>query len=201
MLESHDLLLRPWAAPPPARWFSHIRAEAGSQTRAVLDLAAGTSLGFAYRSPGTAAPWPRWLGRPRLAVYETEDASLVFTACRAWWSGAWDVADAEGRAVGSFRAGAFRLSTQAIQLWQLPRTSGAAASKYHGTLIRDRFGRLLAWVDAAGLETGRLVAADGAALAHLTRAGQGTEVCFVPSQEGNPFLKMLLLAALLASGW
>ncbi len=199
MLESHGLLLRPWA-PPPARWPGHLRTEAGSQTRAVLDLAGAAALGFAYRSPGTAGIWPRWLGRPRIEVYETDDAALVFSAYRAWWSGAWDVADAEGRAVGNFRAGAYRLSAEAVQLWQLPGAP-AADSKYAGTLIRDRFGRLLAWMDPAGSETGRLLAADGAALAQLTRSAQGTEVRFVPAREGNPFLKMLLLAALLAGGW
>lgn len=198
MLESHGLLLRPWATPPPARWFGHLRAEAGSQTRAVHDLATASALGFAYRSPGAAGVWPRWLGRARIEVYETEDAALVFSVCRAWWSGAWDVSDAEGRAVGGFRAGVFRLSAEAVRLWQLP---AAAEAKYRGTLVRDRFGRLLAWVDPAGAETGRLVAADGAALAHLNRTDQGTEVRFVPAQDGNPFLKMLLLAALLAGGW
>ncbi len=197
MLESHGLLLGPWA--PPARWSGHLRAEAGGQARAVHDLATAAALGFAYRSPGTAGVWPRWLARPRLEVYETEDASLVFSVCRAWWSGAWDVSDAEGRAVGGFRAGAFRLSAEAVRLWQLP--AGAAGVKYRGTLVRDRFGRLLAWMDPAGPATGRLVAADGAALAHLSRSGQGTEVRFVPAQDGNPFLKMLLLAAVLAGGW
>jgi hypothetical protein len=200
MLESHGLLLRPWAAPPPARWFGHFRAEAGSQTRAVLDLASAAALGFAYRNPGTAGVWPRWLARPRIEVYETEDASLVFGACRAWWSGAWDVADAEGRAVGSFRANAYRLTAQAVHLWQLPPAPGNDP-KYPGTLIRDRFGGLLAWLDPAGGDTGRILAADGAVLAELTRSAQGTEVRFIPARDGNPFLKMLLLAALLAGGW
>lgn len=199
MLESHGLLLGPWAAPPRSRWPGRPRAEAGGRTRAVLDLATAAALGFAYRSPGTAGVWPRWLARPRIEVYETEDASLVFSACRAWWSGAWDVSDAEGRAVGGFRAGAFRLSAEAVRLWQLP--AAAAGAKHRGTLVRDRFGRLLAWVDGAGPATGRLVAADGAALADLTRTDQGTEVRFVPARDDNPFLKMLLLAAVLAGGW
>jgi hypothetical protein len=158
MLEQSALLLRPWAAGAD-----------GVRSRAVFDPTANTPLGLARTRSDSARLWPRWLNRPALEVYETEDESLLCTVQRSWgWGPRWSVREADEQLVGSVR----------------------------GPQVLDRLGRTLAvlhcgrFVDSAGIELGR-----------LERCGEGLRLSFAVWLEGDPFARMLLLAAALTSDW
>src|SRR5438270_10365669 len=96
MLELQSLLLQPWTTASGRR-------PRGAAARAVVDPATGQPLGLA-RAPDGTGPWWRRLTQPTLAVYETEDESLLFTVHRAWpLARRWEVRDADGRWLGAFR--------------------------------------------------------------------------------------------------
>jgi hypothetical protein len=137
--------------------------------RAVLDALTGAPRGFAgWRRRGRL--WPRWLSRPVLAVHETDDAPLLFTVHGPWGlSGRWEVRDADGNVLGALC----------------------------GPLIQDRFGRDLARWQRPDGGVGRARDADGRDLMTVLLTAEGTRVAFTDAAEGNPFLKMLLLAAAL----
>lgn len=200
MLESPGLLLRPWTAPAPEPHFGLIGNETANRFRDIAAVVDNRPLGFAVRRPGTR--WRRlpWLARPCIEVYETEDASLLCTAQRRRWSRSWDVADAEGRAVGAFRSGVFRLPAHTVRLWNLREDSDHSGPKYPGTVAADWLGRLVAWIEAPALTPSRVIAPDGVILATLTRTAHGTILVFTPSWDGTPFAKMLLLTAVLLKG-
>ena len=164
MLEQPALLLRPWS-----------RAAGGVRSRAVLDAATGAALGVARELP---SDWPvglRWLVGPVVAVYESEDESLL---CRArgalgFRPRSWRVADADGQLVGRVRNR------------RGPNPSVA---------VLDRWGRTVA--------TGRVAAAtslvaDGVELARIQQDGDGVRLTFGAFVDGNPFVRMLLLMAAL----
>ncbi|HKI35580.1 MAG TPA: hypothetical protein VKA46_27230 [Gemmataceae bacterium] len=167
MLENGALLLRPCAAFPGAA--AEGEAAALEPARAVLDALTGAPRGFAgWRRRGRL--WPRWLSRPVLAVHESDDAPLLFTVHGLWGLAArWEVRDADGNVLGVLC----------------------------GPLIKDRFGRNLAlWERSAG-DVGRARDGDGRELMTVMATPEGTRVAFAAGAEGNPFLKMLLLAAAL----
>jgi len=88
MLESPSLLVR----PPDA-----------AAARAIVEPQGGAPLGVARRRGGW---WGCWLGRPVLEVREHEDEPLLFTVRRLWlWPGGREVRDADGRPLGTVRAG------------------------------------------------------------------------------------------------
>jgi hypothetical protein len=167
MLENGALLLRPCAAFPGAA----ASGEAGGvePARAVFDALTGAPLGFAGWRKRDGL-WPRWLARPVLAVHENDDAPLLFTVHGLWGlSARWEVRDAEGNGLGLLC----------------------------GPVIKDRFGRNLAlWQRPAG-DVGRARDGDGRELMTVIATAEGTRVVFAAEAEGNPFLKMLLLAAAL----
>jgi hypothetical protein len=136
--------------------------------RAVLDALTGTPLGFAgWRRGGLL---PRWLTRPVLAVHESDDAPLVFTVHGLWGlSARWEVRDADGNVLGVLS----------------------------GRLIKDRFGRNLALWDRPAGGVGRALDGDGRELMTVMVTPDGTRVAFAAEAERNPFVKMLLLAAVL----
>jgi hypothetical protein len=167
MLETGALLLRPCAASPAAA--AGGEAAGLEPARAVLDALTGAPLGFAgWRPRGRL--WPRWLSRPVLAVHESDDAPLLFTAHGLWGlSARWEVRDAEGNVLGVLC----------------------------GPLIKDRFGRNLALWERPAADVGRARDTDGRELMTVVATAEGTRVAFAAEAEGNPFLKMLLLAAVL----
>jgi hypothetical protein len=196
MLECDGLMFRPWVptgAPNP-----HPQGGRGirGQERTILDPATGTVLGFARWRRGTGAGLLRWFSRPVLQVYETEDASLLCTAHVCWgWPRRWQVRDAEGNPVGTFRRGQFRVPTQ---LDSLPERG--AGRRLAGTLVQDRFGQPLGCIEATPRGVfGSLLTPDGRELGTVTRTALGTEVQFDASLQDRPFTKMVLLAALLGS--
>jgi hypothetical protein len=141
------------------------------QTRAVLDADTGRTLGFACRRPANLPRGLGWLARPGLDVYETEDASLLLRlAGPRWFAGGWEVFDAEEHRVGSLR----------------------------GSSVRDRLGRPLARVVASpGRDALRFVTPSGYEPSALVRSAAGGRLTFAPDLVGDPFAKMLLLAAAL----
>jgi hypothetical protein len=106
-----------------------------------------------------------------LAVHEEEDEPLVFTVHRAW--GLWprrEVRDAEGRPVGSLCGGR----------------------------ITDMDGRPVAELAVSGDDGERVwCGRGGRELARLTPGPDGLRLSFSPDV-GDPFVRMLLLAAVLA---
>jgi hypothetical protein len=143
--------------------------------------------------PAAGPAWLRWLTRPVLEVYETEDESLVFAVHFTWkWAGRWTVEDADGHYVGllwRFRAG-----------WLRRRgfESPGRRLRGDGMLIEEKLGRLSAvLVPPAGGNPGRFLDAGGEALADFHREQGGVRLTFADLLDGDPFARMLLLAALL----
>jgi hypothetical protein len=126
-------------------------------------------LGLARQRSHPATVWFASWHRPLLDIYEGEDESLLFTLTRGWGQG-WLVSDAEGQRVGTVRA----------------------------NLARDGAGQRLARFEPTsdGL-LGRWRAEDGQELATVIRDGEGVAMRFAACVEGQPFVKMLLLAMLL----
>jgi hypothetical protein len=135
----------------------------------VQDALTGAILGFAGWRKGGGF-WPRWLSRPVLAVHESDDAPLLFTVHSLWGLAArWEVRDADGNIVGVLS----------------------------GPLLKDRLGRSIALWERGGDLAARVREADGRDLMTLAALADGTRVTFAAEVDGNPFLKMLLLAAAL----
>ncbi len=142
--------------------------------RVILDARGGAALGFARWGPVPRFAWLRWLYPSVLAVYESDDEPLLCTV-RSFWplSRCWEVRDADEHAVGTF-------SRQ---------------------LIADPYGRVVARVEAGpdGLP-GRFLGPADQELATAERGDGGTVLKFTREVEGEPFVKMLLLAATLVLG-
>ncbi len=130
----------------------------------VHDALSGAALGVAG---WRGRRWPRWLRRPVLAVHEADDAPLLFTAHRRWGLAPhWEVRDADGGTVGLL----------------------------YGPLLKDRFGRNLAAEERPPGVVRRVRDLEGRELMTLMGTLEGTRVAFGEAADGNPFLKMLLLA-------
>jgi hypothetical protein len=72
---------------------------------------------------------------------------------------------------------------------------GKAVGVLFGRIIHDRYGRLL-----ASLENGVFRGPDQSVLANLVRTEEGLRLTFSEDIAGEPFVKMLLLAAALCGG-
>src|SRR5437763_1525531 len=77
MLEHPSL----WLSAPSAAWQPGL-PQTGRWLRRVLAADTREPLGHVAVTPGRWLPWP---ARPRLAVYEEPDASLLFTTRRVGW--------------------------------------------------------------------------------------------------------------------
>jgi hypothetical protein len=135
----------------------------------ILDAESGRPLGSARWRPA-AGGWWRRLAPPVLEVHEEDDEPLVFTVHRAW--GLWprrEVRDADGRPVGWLCGG--RVSDAGGR----PVVELAAPAGNGGRVFRGRGGR---------------------ELARLTPGPEGLRLAFSPDV-GDPFVRMLLLAAVL----
>ncbi|MCI0458455.1 MAG: hypothetical protein L0Z62_15935 [Gemmataceae bacterium] len=141
-------------------------------TRAILDGGSGEELGFVRRA-SSGPRWLRWLQPPVLEVYETEDASLLCTIHGRLWRRLWLVQDSEGRHVGVIDA----------------------------SVLLDVEGRRLGVRRAGtGGGSGNFVSPGGLELASFAPGERGLLVSFTAAVEGDPFARMILLAATLTQG-
>jgi hypothetical protein len=161
MLEHSSLLVQPWTRtklPDGDGW-----------TRSITD-AQGSPLGFVRYRKQSALTWMFWLRKPRLDVFETDDASHLMSLTRSWTMfRIWDVLDAEDRHVGSI----------------YPRS------------VNADHGGALGYLDAVNNEHGRILDPANQVLATFAKLGTAIEVTFAPESAANPFLRMLLLGCIL----
>jgi len=139
--------------------------------RGIVDGDSGGRVGFATWRPSRYSWW--WPGSPTLSVHEQLDAPVVFTVHRRWnWPPRREVRDAEGNSVGEL-----------IGDWVRDQTSRRVATRVR------REGHAAAFLDA-----------EGTPLASYWVDGDGMHFDFAPEVAGEPFLKMVLLAAALING-
>jgi hypothetical protein len=146
-----------------------VRRPAASAVRDIVDGDSGIPLGFVRRVAEASGSWWPLFGRSVLAVHEHEDEPLLFTIRRAWsLLPRREVRDADGGPVGSLL----------------------------GRLIQDHHGRTLA---ALQTDNGSVSfrSSTRRTLAELTTQADGLRIEFRPEIAGEPFVKMLLLAAAL----
>jgi hypothetical protein len=145
-----------------------------SGRRAIVAADTGVPLGFARRGGHAELPWwrrPLW---PVLEVREQDDEPLLFTVRHCWsWRGRRELCDADGRRLGTLL----------------------------GDAIDDLWGRRLAlrsWTTNRTVSTFRTPR--GQALASTSADEAGLCLTFAEPALGEPFLKMLLLGAVLLNG-
>ena len=131
---------------------------------------AGRRLGFVRHQKLAAMSWLFWLRKIRLDVFETDDASHVMTLTRSWTLfPIWELHDAEDRHVGSV---------------------------YPKSLVTCD-GDVLGYLELHASEQGRILDPAGHALARVGKRGGVQELNFA-GDSVNPFLRMLVLSAVLA---
>jgi hypothetical protein len=146
-----------------------VRRPAASAVQSIDDGDSGTPLGFVRRVAEAPGSWWLPFGRSILAVHEHEDEPLLFTIRRAWsLLPRREVCDADGCPVGSLL----------------------------GRLVQDRHGRTVAALQV-GNGSGSFRSPAQRTLAELTVTAEGLRIEFRPEILGEPFVKMLLLAAAL----
>jgi hypothetical protein len=144
-----------------------VRPCSSSGVRSIVDGDSNKPLGSARRQ--SPSFWQRLFGRPVLAVHEHGDEPLLFTIHRAWgFLPRRVVRDAEGHLVGM--------------------------CSYRGRLVHDRHDQLVA---AHRIEDGTFRDPAQRVLAEVTITTDGLRIAFSADLAGEPFIKMLLLAAVL----
>ena len=144
-----------------------LRPPDAGQVRAIMAADTGAAAGSArWRSP-SGPRWRRWLGRRVLEVREAEDEPLLFTVRRCWTLlPRYEVRDADGVRLG------FLVGPWVLDEWGLRRA------------VRRNEG------GAASFESPR-----GERLAEVRAEGGGRRVRFGDRLDGEPLVKMTLLAA------
>jgi hypothetical protein len=150
-----------------------LRPRKTSPRQAIVAADTGEPVGFARWPARVESLWWPLSGRPVLAVYEHEDEPLLFTVYRCWsLLPRHEVCDADGHHVGILA----------------------------GRQVRDRFGRNLAALRRERNGSAALfLSPDGRSLGRVTTDADGVRVAFDPEVAGDPFTKMLLLAAALST--
>jgi hypothetical protein len=149
-----------------------VRPRGAAPVQAIVAADTGAPLGLARWTGGEAPPWWWPFDNRVLAVHEYEDEPLLFTVRRCWGLvSCQEVRDAEGHRVGTLA----------------------------GSRVRNRFGRKLAVLCREGRGTWAFRGLGGEPLARVTGDERGRQVAFGPGVEGDPFAKMLLLAAVLST--
>ena len=139
--------------------------------RAVAD-GGGKRLGFVRFVGDPKGSWISWLRKVRLDVYETDDASHLFSLTRSWGVlHIWEVVDADDRHVGT---------------------------AYSKTIVSSD-GDRLGYLDRESAGQGRILDSIGQVLLrYVTKPGHGVELAFAQEGTANPFLRMLMLGSILA---
>jgi hypothetical protein len=143
----------------------------GPSPRSLVDPATGDEVGSVRWREPAASLLGRLLTPPVLEVREAEDEPLLCTLRKLWsWGVVWQVREADGHRV-------------------------AVVTRRE---VRNRADRRLALLrdlsDDDGLE---MRGQDGMPLAVLRRGGKGDLLTYAAVVEGNPFVKMALLAVAL----
>jgi hypothetical protein len=135
---------------------------------------AGRDIAAASGAPVGSARWrppgrPAWwrFGRRVLEVREHDDEPLVFTVRRCWGL---------------------------LSRYEVRDADGHGIGYVLGPWLQDSYGGCLA---VCRPEAGGVLAPDGDVLAAVSNGGGATRVRFASSAAGDPFLKMMLLAAAL----
>lgn len=148
-----------------------VRPSTASGVRVIVDGDSGKPLGFARWETEPPRCWCRLFARSTLAIHEHEDEPLLCTVRRAWGLlPRCVVRDADGNPVGS--------------------------CSFMGRIIRDRYGRPLAGFHG---EDGTIRSPTQRVLAELRATADGLRIAFSEVIVGEPFIKMLLLAAALSA--
>ena len=172
MLEHPSLFLRPWIHSfDKLRPANKVRGI--GWVRAIVDPATDRALGFAGWDSGGLPGLLSWLGRKKILVFESEDASLLMTLYRPWGLfRMWEVLDAEEQRVGHlFQESVFDAYGARIA------TMGQAADGSE-TVLQAPSGNILGtWQNIPG---------------------QGCFFHFGENLDTNPFLRMVTLAGVLA---
>jgi hypothetical protein len=176
MLELSALRLGPWQ---DSKIDLPVGFESFSGWRTVFDDNGSVSVG-AVGCQEEARPW-KWLSQPRssLRMFEGDDLSLVSAAERsAGPNSLWHVLDADYRRVGGFR--------------RARRTSEISCI--------DRFDRplaLVSWKNEGGQISA--VGPQGSPWMQGERLKYGSRIQF--TAQLSPFVRMVLLAAVITAGW
>jgi len=171
MLEEPALLVQPWLPAQQLRWPAQTASAAWA--RLLINANTDARVGCALWHGSTRRGWLAPVASRKIEVFESEDLSLLVTLWRPW---------------GIFRS------------WQIHDAEENQLGQIAGTTLRDGNGARLAslrqsadsrersWISMAGLELGswHVVARDDL----IFRFGEVTE--------RNPFLRMVVLAGLLA---
>jgi hypothetical protein len=172
MLEQPSLLLRRWIHSVDVVW-PKTRVQSAGWVRVIVDPTSERQHGFAAWDTGLFAACFGWLGRKKIQVFESEDESLLMTLLRPWGPlRAWEVLDAEERCVGRL----FR------------------------DVVYDGYGTRLAAMTptADGTETALLADAGVVLATWQDIPGHGCYFRFGESVDKNPFVRMVVLAGVLA---
>ena len=143
----------------------------GGWIRPIADGDTAAALGLVCaRAPATYS-WLRWIRTQRLEVLEGDDAALLMTLISPWGlARSWHVQDAEERTVGTV----------------------------YPLLLVDSEGGRRGFLDRTDPLHGRVLSTESRTLADYERKrNRGTLLRFAADLEPNPFLRMLLLAAVL----
>lgn len=136
--------------------------------RPVRDAATGEELGTVR--PLSAGPrWLSWLLPSAFAVHEAEDEPLLCMV-RGGWGRAWSIYDADGHLVGEVRRGVLYFFDARGEV-----TAALQSGPERGA--------------------GRFRGGSGAALAMFSTGESGVLLTFLPGSEGDPLMRMTLLAA------
>lgn len=139
-------------------------------SKQIVEPSTGAPLGFAR--PRRRRFWERAFGGPLLEVHEHEDGSLLCTIRRGLlWPYRRLVYDADGFLVGAVRGRRLEDPPGRVFAVRRPNPDGA------GEVFLD---------------------ADGRTLAALRQEKEGVSVAFAEAITGDPFAKMLVLAAALS---
>ena len=136
--------------------------------RSIVAADTGAAAGSARWRPPDGPPWRRWLGRSVLEVREDEDEPLLFTVRRCWsLLPRYEVRDADG-----FRLG-FLVGPWVLDVWGGRQALRQADGPGGACFVSPRGDRLAEVRDEPG----------------------GRRFRFGDRVEGEPFVKMTLLAA------
>lgn len=170
MLKTNSLVLRPRSELGGARTPSDRRRLCPTSKRLLEDAESHEILGFATWWTCASPGWRFWLGRPRCTVHEELDDSLLFAMRPArFFRKSWTVLDADERTVGTV-----------MKEWILDYDRRLLAQSWHTLEQRSHV---------------VFRAPRGGELARLQPQETSWRLDFRAEAEGDPFLKMLLLAA------